>query len=55
MTKTEIKKKLITLQKNGGDIEQNHQEADKILCDFLIEIGYSDIVKEYNKIEKWYA
>ena len=38
-----------------GDTECNHINADDILCDMLIELGYKDIVDEYNKIFKWYA
>lgn len=56
MTKEEA---LIEMKKivfnNDDDIETNHIEADKILCDFLIAIGHNEIVDEYNKISKWYA
>jgi hypothetical protein len=47
-------KKLKKIDKDG-DEEQNHIEADKILCKFLKSLGYSDIVREYVKIPKWYA
>jgi hypothetical protein len=38
-----------------GDIEINHQQADKLLCELLIKLGHKDVVDEYNKIDKWYA
>ena len=37
------------------DEEQAHINADNVLCDLLTELGYEDVVHEYNKIEKWYA
>lgn len=38
-----------------NDTEASHIAADKILCDFLISLGYSHIVEEFNKVDKWYA
>lgn len=46
--------KLRVLAKSD-DTEATHVEADRILCELLISLGYSDVVAEYNKIEKWYA
>ena len=40
---------------NYGDTEIAHSEADKILCDILIEFGCEETVKLWDKIEKWYA
>lgn len=37
------------------DIEAAHSIADNVLCSILIELGYEDVVLEYNKINKWYA
>lgn len=37
------------------DTEENHMQADQILCQLLIELGYKDIVEVYNLIEKWYT
>ena len=45
--------RLITLQKNG-DPEIDHAEADNILCKIITQLGYPEIVKEYDKIEKCY-
>jgi hypothetical protein len=43
---------LIYWQKSE-DKEAAHIEADQVLCDFLISLGYDDIVEEYIKIDKW--
>ena len=50
----EIKAKLKELQQSD-DVEQSHYEADQIICNLLNDLGYKDILKEYNKISKWYA
>lgn len=48
-------KELKLLQCDSGDIELEHIEADKILCKLLIDLGFSEVVEEYEKIDKWYA
>ena len=35
--------------------EEGHIDADFHICNLLIELGYKDVVKEYDKISKWYA
>lgn len=37
------------------DAEAAHGEADKALCDLLIELGYGFVVEEWRKVRKWYA
>lgn len=37
------------------DIENAHVEADDILCEVLLKLGYKDIVDEFVKVHKWYA
>ena len=37
------------------DEEQGHGLADTILCDFLKHLGYTEIVNEFEKVQKWYA
>lgn len=37
------------------DPEENHGEADRMLCLFLISLGYNKLVDEYEKVGKWYA
>ena len=50
----EIKAKLKELQQDD-DVELSHYEADQIICKLLDDLGYNDVVKEYNEISKWYA
>ena len=45
---------LKALAKNG-DPEAAHGDADKILCELLIMLGYKEVIDAYSKIEKWYA
>lgn len=40
---------------NTGDPEYDHGEADEALTKFLLELGHSNIVEEYEKVKKWYA
>jgi hypothetical protein len=54
MTKDEIIEQLKVLQRSG-DPEIAHDNADFLLCEFLEQLGYEDVVKEYCEIEKWYA
>lgn len=39
----------------GGDPEVAHRAADQLLCTVLQSLGYGEMVKEWDKIEKWYA
>lgn len=57
MTGAEAKARLIELQTipGDGDPEAAHSEADRVLCLLLSEIGYDDVVAEWDKITKWYA
>lgn len=38
-----------------GDTEAAHGNADEVLCDLLIALGYQDVVNEWRKVDKWYA
>lgn len=38
-----------------GDPEIAHGEADDLLVEFLKELGFEKLVKEYENIPKWYA
>ncbi len=42
-------------QQAHWDQEFAHIRADEILCELLTKIGYEDVVKEYEKIGKWYG
>ena len=46
---------LKALQGEGRDVEGCHSEADKILTSLLMNLGFKEVVKEYELIEKWYA
>lgn len=37
------------------DCETAHADADTLLCELLIELGYKQVVDIYNKVCKWYA
>jgi len=37
------------------NLEAEHIEADNVLLDLLLSLGYKDIVNEYTKKERWYA
>lgn len=54
MNEIEAIKKLKEIQKNS-DTEVSHRQADTVLTKFLECLGYKEVVKEFYKIEKWYA
>lgn len=37
------------------DTEAAHLEADEILCQYLRELGATELVDLWNEIDKWYA
>ena len=53
----EIEECLIKLRKiqDDDDPEMAHTHADECITRFLSNIGFSDIVYEYDQIDKWYA
>ena len=53
MTDKEFTIKLRGLDRD--DIERAHVEADKLLCEILINLGYTESVKVYKSMRKWYA
>ena len=54
MTKEEAIEQLKSLQ-NEYDIERAHARADDVLCELLRTLGYEEVVKEWDEIDKWYA
>lgn len=38
-----------------GDIEAAHPNADGLLCKLLTELGYEEVVKVYDNVDKWYV
>jgi hypothetical protein len=47
----QIRDKLIAEQQNG-DIEIAHCNADDYLCELLMKLGFTEVVNEYENIEK---
>ncbi len=37
------------------DKEEDHGEADGILCDMLNALGYKDLTEAWDNVEKWYS
>ena len=37
------------------DIEVSHGEADYLLCQLLLDLGFDEVVAEWNNVRKWYA
>jgi hypothetical protein len=47
---------LVEIHSRGGvDRENDHGDADKVLCDLLTSLGYGRVVEAWEKVEKWYA
>lgn len=47
--------KMKIAEKNNYDVEAAHVEADRILCDLLKELGYIEIIKSYENVERWHS
>ena len=47
--------KLLQVEQECDDPEGAHINADKILCEFLISLGYADVVAEWDKVKMWYS
>lgn len=54
MSREEAIAKLAELAKSK-DIESAHGEADDVLCELLVALGYEDVVDLYREVPKWYA
>ncbi len=37
------------------DHEDAHSDADEILCELLISLGFKELIEIYNEIDKWYS
>ena len=51
----DVIRRLKRQQSEDIDTEVAHQIADDIICEFLVSLGYEDVVAEYNLVGKWYA
>lgn len=36
------------------DVCSGHMAADDVLCEFLRDLGYEDVEKEYRYVIKWF-
>ena len=54
MTKEEAIAEL-NLIRQSDDTEVAHVDADDVLCQLLMSLGYEDVVTAYHDIGKWYA
>ena len=43
------------VNKKYPDEEEDHSEADGILCDMLNALGYKDLTDAWDNVEKWYS
>lgn len=41
--------------RRGGDIEVMHAEADELMAQMLVELGYGEGVAIFKAMERWYA
>jgi hypothetical protein len=55
MKGTDALKKMQEIEKLG-DYEGRHLEADKFLCELLLEVGgYKEVVELFKDMVKWYG
>lgn len=40
---------------NKHDEEQSHSDADDLMCELLVQLGYSAGVSIFKKMVKWYS
>lgn len=38
-----------------GDAEEDHRQADDLMCELLRSLGYGDGVSVFENMTKWYA
>ena len=43
------------VEDSKGDPEKCHERADSLLCSVLRKLGCEELVKEFYKVDKWYA
>jgi hypothetical protein len=57
MTKKELSDwsiRRLEREASTGWEEDDHLNADKILCDLLRRLGYEEVVDLWEQVEKWY-
>lgn len=48
-------KRLRDLQHKDGDTENQHAQADDVLCEVLESLGCKHLVEEWKRVPRWYA
>lgn len=43
------------VNKKYPDEEEDHVNADVILCEMLDALGYKDLINTWDKVKKWYS
>ncbi len=51
----EFAEQMRAIEKMKGDSEMMHIAADDLLCNVLESLGYSEGVKVFDSLNKWYA
>ncbi len=54
MSREEAISQLMKAEKHW-DTEEAHGLADEVLCNFLTDLGYGDVVDAWQRVPKWYA
>lgn len=54
MTREKALSELSEIAKSS-DQEVTHVDADEVLCQLLVALGYQDVVNAWDEIPKWYA
>ena len=55
ITPEEFKNRMISLSSNEYNEEDEHIDADNLMCDILKEFGYEEGVNVFYKMDKWYS
>lgn len=45
----------LTELEDSADPEEDHIEADNILCELLRSVGFEKMADAFEKVEKWYS
>ena len=40
---------------NSGDAEADHAKADAVICELLELLGFTETVRAYEEVDKWFA
>ena len=54
MTPEEFTAEMLNLQ-DAKDKEDRHRAMDRLMCELLCHLGYSDGIEVFEKTSKWYA